>query len=283
MTVRIVFRGLLLFHERTDHMEIGVLDGLPRPAAAPHPHHQGPAHIPRIIKTKNGVINQIFDLRTRSQLRPHGEPGHVRDWEIEVTHPLQDGVTTYQRGREFDRLDHSSTRDFRWLTDLEGRDLHNGDLRNDINTAQRLLMVLRIRHGEFYTFQLSKPLMRESVRPAGPPVEYGMAAEVIGCDIERDRGDVVMTVANNVAYRFTETVEDGVVYEFSNAPPDVLPTGAYQASEPGHFSMYYRHLFINPTPPTEFNLVPEQQIAPAPDPAVCGAAGLGDRDPGNGI
>ena len=272
MPVRIVFRGLLLFHKLDDEMEIGVLDGIQcHHGGGPHPHPLGPAHVPRIIKTKDGVISQIFDLRSRPELC------EVRDWEIVVSHPLQDTVTTYQHVGDFDRFNHPSTRDYRWITDLESNEFHNQDLTSQMDMA-KLLMVLRVRNGEFYTQQLSRPLRRRSM-PSFEEVDFGMAAEVIGCDIAIDRGDVKLVVDQSVAYTFDETTEDGVVYEFSNAPPDVLPDRPYQPSDPGHFEMYY-HLFREPGPPERFSLVPQEDFDPGPDPALCGASSLGTREGG---
>lgn len=272
MPVRIVFRGLLLFHKMDDHMEIGVLNGLAHGTHGhPHPHPPGPAHIPRIIKTKNGVISRIFDLRNQPEL------GNIREWDIVVSHPLQDTATTFQHGEEFHRLTHASTRDFRWITDLESAEFHNQDLTSQMDT-EKLLMVLKVRNGEFYTGQLSRPLRRRTM-PSGEEVDFGRAAEVIACDIPIDQGDVQLVVDENVAFRFNETTEDNVVYEFSNAPPDVLPDRPYLPTDPGHFGMYYG-LFREPGPPVKFNLFPKDDPEPAPDPAVCGATSVGDRDGG---
>lgn len=277
-TVSIMFRGLLVFHQRTDHMEIGVLDAAGHEGAAAAAH---PAHVPRIITTKNGVISSIFDLRNRRELGPRGQPGHVRNWEIEVTNPLQPGVNTYTRGDEFTRVTHPYAKDFRWITNLEGPDLHNRDLADELDTEGKLLIVLEMSHGEFYTQQLSKRLIRRNANNPPEPTPFGMAAEVIGCDISLEVGEVRLKAGNTTIFNFNESVQDGVVYEFSNAPPDV-PTHRppYQAG-PGHFSLYYTHMFRDPLPDDQFRLVPEGDVAPAPDPALCGATLVGERDPDN--
>src|SRR5215212_8816493 len=137
MSATIVFRGLMVFHFMDDVMEIGVLQ------------NGRSGHVPRIITTKNGVISSIFDLRTLDDF------GFVRDWELEVTNPLQETATMYEEGGTFDRRTHPYPRDFRWITDLEGRDMHDKDLVDDIDT-RRIKLVLRVRHGEFYTRLLSE-------------------------------------------------------------------------------------------------------------------------------
>lgn len=266
MLATIVFRGLLVFHYLTDHMEIGVVN------APAHPGGGGPhvAHVPRIIKTRNGVISSIFDLRGRST---------SRDWELEVSNPIQPTATRLRQGEDFDRIHHPFAKDFRWLTDLEGKDLHNRDLTAELDMS-KLLLVLRVRHGRFYTEQLSDPLNRKNANPPPRQVSFGRAAEVVGCKIEFEMGTLALkagTLATPV-YTFDEGDEDGVVYEISNAPPDVAPDGPYLPG-PGHFAMYYSHLFMNP-PQDEYRLLREGDAMPSPDPALCGAVVLGKRSGG---
>ena len=256
MSATIVFRGLLVFHFKNGVMEVGVLeDGRS-------------GHVPRIITTKDGVISSIFDLRT------HPLFGVVRNWEIEVTNPLQDKATKFEQGATFDRRNHPHARDFRWITDLEGSDLHNKDLTTDIDTT-RIKLVMKVRHGEFYTRLLSKPLVRKKVRPAGDDAYYGMAAEVTGCDINFNLGQLRLKAGNTEVFRFDQGVEDGVIYEFSNAPPDVPADNPYE--EGGHFHMYYHDLFKADPPAVQFDLMADDDSNPAPDPATCGGTILGRR------
>src|SRR5215470_18510681 len=142
----------------------------------------------------------------------------------------------FKEGQCFDRRTHPHARDFRWIIDLEGSDLHNKDLTQDIDTT-KIKTVLRVRHGEFYTRLLSPPLMRKNVRPAGNDVYYGMTAEVTGCDIAFEIGKLQLYAGNSWVMDFEEGIENGVIYEFSNAPPDVPPDEPYE--ETGHFHMYY--------------------------------------------
>lgn len=263
MSATIVFRGLLVFHylDDTGVMEIGVLeDGRS-------------GHVPRIITTKNGVISSIFDLRSAGD-----EFGEIRDWTIEATNPLQEKATKFEQGGNFKRRTHPHARDFRWIIDLEGPDLHDRDLLNDIrfNDMDKVVMVLRVPHGEFYTRQLSPVLKRRKVRPAGDDdVTYGMAATVTACDIAFNLGTLQLKAGNVDVFPFDEGVEDGVIYEFSNAPPDVLVEDPYETL--GHFQHYYHNLFRAHPPAEEFDLFPADDSAPAPDPATCGGIWLSRR------
>jgi hypothetical protein len=286
MTVKIVFRGLLLFNEMDGAMQIGVL-GPHHPhgangnhhhqhGAAPNPAHSM-AHVPRIITTKKGVITSILDLRTRPELRP-GEPGHVRNWEIFVSHPLQPNVTMDTQdntARLWDRKTHTYARDYRFMTHLDGGDLHGA-----INNLQtnNLSMVLKVRNGNFYTDHLSRRLNRKNLAN-GAEEEFGPAAEVTGCDIFTNTGKVELRANGNVVFKFKERSEDGVVYEFSNAPPDVLPDRVYALNELRHFRLYH-DLFGSGAPADRWDLIPQVDLAPAPDPALCGAARVTPRPGG---
>ncbi len=293
MTVKIVFRGLLLFNDLNGAMEIGVL-GPHQPQGAngnlpPHPHPQSAAanpahalaHVPRIITTKNGVITSILDLRTRPELRPPGEPGHVRNWELFVSHPLQPTATTYTEDRTaqpWNRKTHTHPRDYRFMTQLDGDDLHG--VVNNLQT-NRLTTVLTVRHGQFYTDQLSRRLNRKNITngPNGAEEEFGPAAEVTGCDILTNGGKVELRANGNIVFKFKQSLEDGFVYEFSNAPPDVLPDRVYGLNELRHFRLYH-DLFGSGSPADRWDLVPQVDLAPAPDPALCGAARVTPRPGG---
>ena len=289
MTVKIVFRGLLLFNElnAAGSMQIGVVGSHPQPqgAAGIHNHPQGAVanqaphvpHVPRIITTKNGVIISILDLRTRPELRPQGMSGHVRNWEIHVSNPLQPNVTLDTQGN-WDRKTHPHPRDYRFMTELDGADLHGAI--NDLQTNS-LMMVLTVGHGRFYTDQLSRRLNRKNITkgPSGAEEEFGLAAEVTGCDIDTNTGTVELRADGNIIFKFKERFEDGVVYEFSNAPPDVLPNRVYGLNELRHFRLYH-HLFGAGAPADRWDLIPQVDLAPAPDPALCGAARVDPRSGG---
>jgi hypothetical protein len=257
MLTTIVFRGLMVFHRLGDFMEIGFLDA--------------PGHVPRILTMKGGILASVFDLRTRPELRK------VRNWGLEVTNPLQPTATTFTEGESFDRLTHRNPRDFRWIADLEARDLFGRNLSAELNTSQ-LLLVLYVRHGEFYT-KMKSPLLTRKTIKTDAEVAYGSMAAVTGCDIKFDTGTLKLVAGGTggtVAFRFTEGVDQDTIYEFSNSPPDVPLDKPTPPDEGGHFPMYYDHLFIT-QPDDAFKLVKSEDTDPAPDPALCGATLLGSR------
>ena len=297
-TITIVFRGLMVLNNQPHGMEIGFVDArccnnghsdsdhiagnghthAPHlAAAATDPalvdpfedtmEHQ-PVHVPRILTVKNGVLTSILDLRNRPEL------GTVRNWQLVVTRPLQPNVTIFQTAGGFDRTSHPNDRDFRWVTDLEAPDLHDRLLTHDINTRQ-LLMVLYVRHGEFYTRVKSPPLRR--TKSGEDPWYYGCNAAVVGCDITFDDGGSVKLIAGGStgAEVFEFAPDANTVFEISNGPPDVPREEPVPLDAPGHFHLYYDMLFNPPYEP--FDLAMEDR-APAPDPVLCGVVYLGRRE-----
>lgn len=264
MSVTILFRGLMVFHKMGDYMEIGFLNA-PGQTVPPPPNMEEAGHVPRILTLRDGVITSVFDLRSRPEL------DRKRPWELEVTNPLQPTATTYTNGPRFDRLTHTDDKDFRWIADLEGPDLHNRDLTAELNKGN-LRFVLSVRHGEFNTRTKSRSQNRQSVN-TGQVQKFGCAAEVVGCHIAFNIGTLKLKAEGSTLFTFA----DNLVYEISNTPPDV-PTAA-PPNKPygpgaGHFHMYYHHLFKQ-HPADEFDLMPEDDPDPAPDPFLCGVAALG--------
>lgn len=285
MKVTIVFRGLMVLHKQLDTMEIGFVDALYKPTEAhvhdgtevnhtDHPATHAPAHVPRILTTKDGVLSSILDLRTRPEL------GTVRNWTLVVDKPdPADTEASLFQPNPFDRTATGSgpdfEKDFRWITDLEASDFHNKDLSLDINTRQ-FLFVLYVQHGEFYTRLRSPRLRRKRLTPPAMDA-YGPTAAVVGCDITFDAGGSVKLMAGGRrgATIFNFTPDAGTIYEISNGPPDVPPEGPTSPDEPGHFHMYYDKLFKTPRR-EQFDLVTDD-LAPAPDPTLCGVVYLGQR------
>jgi hypothetical protein len=286
-TITIVFRGLMVLHKHLDTMEIGFVDALYNPAEehaqtgpvtnhadhpVGHPANHSAAHVPRILTTKDGVLSAIFDLRNRPEL------GSVRSWTLEVEDPVGPTASLFQSSSFNRTIDGSGTsfeRDFRWITDLEARDLHDRDLSLDINTRQ-FLLVLYVRNGEFYTRLRSPQLKRRRLRDPQEESFYGPTAAVVGCDIKvGDAGSVkLMAGGINGATVFTFVPDDGTIYEISNSPPDVPVEEPNSIDAPGHFHMYYDKLFSRPR--DQFDLLMDD-LAPAPDPTLCGVVYLGRR------
>jgi hypothetical protein len=282
-TITIVFRGLMVLHKQADTMEVGFVDALYNPsdehvhagAAVNHAGHSA-VHVPRILTTKDGVLSAIFDLRNRPEL------GAVRDWTL-VVDKAQDAGASLLQDTTLAPFNRNSTgsgssfeRDFRWIIDLEGTDLHNRDLSLDINTRQ-FLFVLYVPHGAFYTRLRSPDLKRR--RPGPPRVEsfFGPTAAVVGCDIPIDDAGTVKLMAGGTsgATVFTFVPDEGTVYEISNGPPDVPVEEPIPLDAPGHFHMYYEKLFRRPYR-DQFDLLMDDR-APAPDPTLCGVVYLGRR------
>jgi len=272
MLATILFRGLLVFHQQGNVMEIGFLNapGVTVPPNRP-PTMEEAGHVPRILTFVNGTIKSVLDLRTRPEL------DIIRPWEIEVSNPLQPTATTYTNGPTFDRLHHTDPEDFRWIADLEGPDLHDRDLTSELD-KRHLRFVLTVPHGQFRTRMQSKPQTRIK-KATGATQPFGRAAEVTECRIEFNGGTVKLKVQGATAFDFL--AEPGATYEISNLPPDVSmaapPNKAY-AGTSGHFHMYYHHLFKT-HPRDEYDLMPENGH-PAPDPYLCGLVGLSrSREP----
>ena len=285
--ITIVFRGLMVLHKHEDTMEVGFIDALSNPSEqqaqadamnAMNPADHSAVHVPRILTTKDGVLSAIFDLRNRPEL------GVVRDWTLVVDDPgggARSAGATLSESSTFLRTGTGSgssfERDFRWITDLEGPDLHNRDLSLDINTRQ-FLFVLYVPYGEFYT-RLRSPGLTRRLMGSSSPVEvpYGPAAAVVGCDIPVSAGGTVKLMAGGAsgATVFTFVPDEGTVYEISNGPPDVPVEEPLPIDAPGHFHMYYEKLFRRPFR-EQFDLFKDDR-APAPDPALCGAVYLGQR------
>jgi len=249
-------------------MEIGFADALFRGnghgGGGGHSPHE--AHIPRILTMKDGVLAEIQDLRLRPEL------GTVRNWELVVTDSTQ-ALTTEETGT-FNRTTHADARDFRWISDFEGNDLHNRPLSAEINTRQ-LLMVLYVRRGNFYTKLQSPVLKKKPVHQPAQPVAYGKNAAVVACDITFEDTGTLKLMAGGPSGVEVKRFEPGSVYEISNSPPDVPFDLPIPSNAPGHFHMYYDKVFIT-HPRDEFDLI-RDDMGPAPDPALCGATRLGLR------
>jgi hypothetical protein len=268
-TVTIVFRGLMVFSNQPQTMEIGLVDAPFHDSGhtgAGHPANE--AHVPRILSMKDGVLAEVMDLRLRPEL------GAVRNWELVVTDTTQ-AVTTETQGATFDRKTHAFDRDFRFITDLEGPGLHDKPLSAEINTRQ-LLMVLYVHHGNFYTKLLSPPLKVKQVQPPTGAVPYGKAAAVVGCDITFQDTGTLKLMAGGTAGVVVKEFQPGMIYEISNAPPDVPFDEPTPETALGHFHMYYDKLFIAHPPAKQFDLLRDDG-APAPDPALCGVTFLSRR------
>lgn len=288
-TFTIVFRGLLVFHlvenrNGQRRFDIGVLP------------EEG--HFLRINTITNCVLAGVFPLEA-----------HVRRtqpfWRLAVDNPVGGGISIHTSGTQFDRLTHPDEKDFRWLTDIEGREFYDRELTEELDTCP-LMPILRVYNGIFYTRLKSTQLERRQGN--GQFELFGSIAGVVGCDIPILGGRVRLMQEDTGVRIFPFKVEPNTIYEFANTPPDIGPHDEHRAraaaalaagdrqgeAEPeraedaareaaaqsadddvDHFQSYYR-LFTNPDPDERFRFQ-KPGGDPAPDPALCGATGLSRR------
>jgi len=268
-TLTIVFSGLMVFHHNNANnaMEIGIL--------------RQESHVPRILTITNGVLADVFDLRTRPEL---ADPNN-RSWRLEVTAPAASGISVYTNGSTFDRKTHNDDRDFRWGMDFEGPDFYDKDL-STVMLTNRLTPVLQIPSGEFYTRLKSEPLNRREDGGALKP--FGAIAGVTGCDISIRGGSVTLKdQADSDIFRFKidgAPVPPNTIFEIANTPPDVLldqnSTHGHVAHDDlhsDHFQFYYNLFEPQNTPRPKFGFESALDTAPGPDPRLCGKAQVGLR------
>jgi hypothetical protein len=256
---------------------------------------QDDLHFLRINTIRNGVIAAIDFLEVN--------PAN-RIWSLEVDTAIAAGVSTYIQGdpENFNRETHQYERDFRWITEL-GELFEN--IEEKIDTS-KLVPVLRIHEGLFSTRAKSAELVKIVDRSSEP---FGAIAAVVACDIPMMAGGRVRLVEEATGKElFVFEPAENTIYEFGNQPAEVPNHGAHHddgdngggggggdehpnhahaadapmdnpgAEEPmdpcqdEHFHRYYK-LFKEP----EAKSVCFKKLGPnpAPDPATCGAAGLG--------
>jgi len=238
-------------------------------------------HFLRINTIKNGVVAAIDFLEVNAE---------HRIWNLEVDNAIGSGVGTYTQGESgsIDRERHQYERDFRWITEL-GELFENVEEKID---TTKFSPVLRIRNGLFSTRAKSAELVK-IVDGASEP--FGSIAAVVACDVPMIAGGAVRIVEEATGRTlFTFDMDENTIYEFGNTPAEV-PNHAGPHAGPGHdhdddapphdhaeatdpcsdehFKRYYK-LFREPE--SEISVCFKKVSAhPAPDPATCGAAGLG--------
>jgi hypothetical protein len=251
----IAFRGLMLFRQQGSgagsFFEIGIL--------------QATDHILRINTVKNGILDSVLVAQDL-------QPGH-RIWRLEVDKPTDSGVSTETQGVTFDRKSHTFERDFRWLINLDDNTEFYGQLAGKINTAL-LSPVLRIPHGKFYTRLKSHALKRTMDGVSGEENPFGFIAAAIACDIEVTGGAARLVLDDPPHVQVADFEVDpsgNTLYEIVNTPPD--PHMMMPGMDEDHFQFYYNMFTVN-VPKFHFQ-ERAQDTAPAPSPALCGGAGLG--------
>jgi len=289
-TIKIAFRGLMVLNyqtgeDRKKYMEIGFLDARTGPApGGSHVHTPASSavHVPRILKMENGLLAELLDLRTRREL------GSVRNWELvapttAMQTPILDQAILKGNGTVPTRTDPPTPDNreyFGWIIDMEAEGMHGMNLTTQISTA-RLLMVLKVKIGEFNTRLLSPHLLREEAG-VPQPTTFGFAAAVTGLDIKFNVPDdvneakVELRAGSTIVRELRTKKGTDVIYEISNAPPDVPSEGPIMGTR-GHFHLYYDKLFIQSPPFCQYDFR-AIGVAPSPDPALCGVTYMGLRE-----
>lgn len=267
-TVRIVLRGLMVFHPdpAREYFEAGIL---------PAPGHRFRVEVRE--KTNSGVSTFEVSLPTVTNL--------VNDsWSLEFTNPQKQGISFYQGGAFDRKAGIGDPRDFRWALDIEGTEFYNEQVMIKEN---QLGPIVRITSGEFYTKGKSRPLMRRQGDGTFQP--FGSIAEEIAADFLIKGGDVVLRSAKSGKEILRLQKKPATTYEIilENQPA----TEGHMASS-DHFQYYYQ---VIAKPKTEwfefkfagfgvtaasdsnqFRFISASHVSPppAPDPALCGLVGL---------
>jgi len=254
-TLTIIFRGLMIFRQQGSgagsRFEIGIVP-VPGPDQPPHHIH----HVPRISTFKNGVLDAVKIVEGL-------HPTH-RIWRLDVDGPTTVGVSKEQAGTTFDRTVHPFSRDYRWLFDFEDNVEGYGPLVGKLDTS-KLMPVIHIPNGVFYARLKSHVQLR--TKDGEPEKPFGRVAAGMGCDITLTGAGASLVVADTGVEIFPFTAEENTLYDFANTPPDTHPFSPNEE----HFLHYYE-MFTASVPKFHFRQSP---LDPAPSPALCGEAGLG--------
>jgi hypothetical protein len=98
------------------------------------------------------------------------------------------GVDTYEPG-PFERANGHDRRDFRWVLDFEGRELHNHQIPVREGAIKRSVFVY---NGLFYTLDTEEVIIRRPIQDAcrtadsvslAPQIQNGLICKDVGCDI----------------------------------------------------------------------------------------------------
>lgn len=220
-TATVTFRGLALFcFSEQSHCEAVFLR---------HSHHK-------------------FDL-TVIKVGPDGSETSLdhqldtsRDIKISVLNPVISGVHRYEPGEFNRKANIGDEQDFRWVVDVEGIELHDVDLTQQVpgsDTQVRGLSRLRLSDVTLYTKAPSADpyaRIRDDAQHE-PPTFFGRIAEVIGADIAcGDGGGVFLMNEGIEESKMWLPKEGGVKYEID------ISNGCSGASSPGDasdFVLYY--------------------------------------------
>lgn len=266
--LRIVFRGLMVFHKTTingiECFEIGVL-----PATE---------HFLRIntIRSENRVA--VCSIEPEDSIL-----------RLDVPNPK--GVTTFtdggkpfvRRGDLASGTQESNPEHFGWMVDLEGEEFYDKDLTDKTNT-NILMPVFLIPDGQFLTSAKSPELQRK--KGNGEFEKFGCIASDMACDIQLEGDEAVLQKPDGqVVFRFKK--EPDTSYEIVNTPPDLPGVSAGPAYAPAKpvsvpvvpadLAVEQHHCAASPAaePVSPLPITADGEPAPAsvmPEPAAAGGA-----------
>ena len=250
----IVFRGLMIFHQQGNALEVGVL-----------PTAHAPNHFLRIYTIRNGLVDGI------TPIDPVLVGNSDRHWNIQVTGPVGSGARRFTDGSAtLDRKDDDNThaQDFRWVMDIESAEFF-GPLGTKIDTSV-LRPVFKIPNGRIYN-RLKSRRMNRLINGTGS-APFGRVSEAVACDIRLTGPRAQLVPEGGVPIFNFDAEDNNVIYEIANTPPDRIVPPPPQFED--HFEHYY-HILDGTLPRFSFAL---DTTITAPSPALCGTVFLGNRN-----
>jgi hypothetical protein len=242
--ITLVFRGLFLiaFEKEKRYCQFGVI--------------QAERHCLKIaIKTSGSSLPDAPEFSCKIP----GENIH-----FEVTSRAS-GVDTYEPG-PFQRNRRHDRRDFRWLLDFEGRELHNRQLPVKGGSLKRSVFVY---NGLFYTRDTEEVIIRRPSHHATgtadvegllPQTHSALICKSIGCDIYlTGQEEFLFKYGPEANYSIRLKKEQGISYEISVTnlcPGDV----EHEPPDGSDFALYYDTLDV---PENE-----QFRVSPSPGPGV---------------
>jgi hypothetical protein len=131
------------------------------------------------------------------------------------------GVDTYEPG-PFERNSRHDRRDFRWVLDFEGRELHNNQLPVKDGAIKRSIFV---HNGLFYTLDTEEVIIRRPIQHVAgtvddvsqiPQFQTGRICNSIGCDIYlNDREELLFKYGPDANYSMRLKKERCISYKIS--------------------------------------------------------------------
>lgn len=185
------------------------------------------------------VYSLTIDGIGTSSSRPIGGDGDIH---IEVVNPIQPGILRYENG-SFDREAGTSNdqKDFRWIADIEGADLHDNVL--DKRPGPGLRRVF-INAATFYTLEVrDEEFVRIRFDKEGEPCKfYGKHAKIVGATLAcRDGGSVRIRTEGKGGEDIVLPKNSAVCYKinFKNTCP---PEYQHDLAKGSDFRLFYKVL-----------------------------------------